>query len=69
MGLNRFGLVTVRAEVLQPVAVKVGKYFELIDITAVCHPARLGIVVSRRSGEILMRCRPAMNLIGNMLQW
>ncbi|MDN0122337.1 hypothetical protein ACILPN_07590 [Yersinia wautersii] len=34
MGLNRFGLVTVRAEVLQPVAVKVGSISELIDITA-----------------------------------
>lgn len=34
MGLNRFGLVTVRAEVLQPVAVQVRSISELIDITA-----------------------------------
>ncbi|HHW4126284.1 TPA: hypothetical protein ACUU9N_003212 [Yersinia enterocolitica] len=33
MGLNRFGLVTVRAEVLQPVAVQVSSIYELIDIT------------------------------------
>ncbi|MEI9883310.1 hypothetical protein [Atlantibacter hermannii] len=38
MGLNRFGLVTKRAEVLQPVVVQINSIFELIDITATLPP-------------------------------
>lgn len=38
MGLNRFGLVTRRAEVLQPVAVQVNNIHELIEITTTLQP-------------------------------